>query len=226
MVILIISAIFVTIYDSVSKKYPFMDIFVILGIFFLILYGAISSVGNIYQITRLAWIVCILGSIQTLFMQVIAGGVKDVENDLLRGGKTGAIFMGVRIIDNKLMIPLRFKALAYLIQLVDLIVVFLPFFIIWNIYSLSILNYLQWAVIILVGIVMFFISYKLLSIKQFDRGKVTSLIGTHYVVNFTIAPIMLMGLNPWAGILIFIPGFGFILSNIILHGTILQPKTM
>ena len=35
-IILIISAIFITIYDSVSKKYPFMDIFVILGIFFLI----------------------------------------------------------------------------------------------------------------------------------------------------------------------------------------------
>ncbi len=224
--ILIISAIFITIYDLVSKKFPFMDIFVILGVFFLILYGAISSVGSIYQITKLAWIVCILGSIQTLFMQIIAGGLKDVENDLLRGGKTGAIFMGVRIIDNKLMIPLSFKALAYSIQLVDLIVVFLPFFIIWDLYKVSLFNYFQWVVIILIGIVMFFVSYKLLSIKKFERGRVTSLIGSHYIVNFTIVPIMLMSLNPWVGLLIFFPGFGFILSNVILHGTILQPKTM
>jgi hypothetical protein len=37
---------------------------------------------------------------------------------------------------------------------------------------------------------------------------------------------MLMTLNLWAGIIMFLPGLGFILSNIILHGTITQPKTM
>ena len=62
--------------------------------------------------------------------------------------------------------------------------------------------------------------------KKFDRGRITSLIGTHYIVNFTIVPIMLMTLNPWAGLLLFFPGLGFILSNLTLHGTILQPKTM
>jgi hypothetical protein len=203
-----------------------MDIFVVIGIFFLILYGAISSVGDIYQITKLAWIVCNLGSIQTLFMQVIAGGIKDVENDLLSGGKTGAIFLGVRIIDGKLTVPLRFKSIAYGIQILDLIIVFLPFFIIWNIYNLSIFQYFQWSIIILIGFIMFFITYKLLLNKEFERGRITSLIGTHYIVNFTIVPIMLMSLNPWAGILLFFPGIGFILSNLILHGTILQPKTM
>jgi len=41
-----------------------------------------------------------------------------------------------------------------------------------------------------------------------------------------IVPIMLMGINPWVWILIFFPALGFIISNIILHGTFLQPKTM
>lgn len=226
LIILLISAVFVTTYDLISKKLPFMDIFVVLGIFFLIFYGAISQVGNISDITKLAWIVCMLGSIQTLFMQVVAGGIKDVENDLLSGGKTGAIFLGVRIIDSKLVIPMGFKAVAYFIQIIDLLFVILPFFIVWNISRSSSMVYFQFSIIILIGITMFFISHKLLSQKEFNRGKVTSLIGSHYIVNFAIVPIMLMGLTPWAGILVFFPGIGFILSNIILHGTILQPKTM
>jgi hypothetical protein len=62
--------------------------------------------------------------------------------------------------------------------------------------------------------------------KKFIRNKARKYIGTHYMINFTIVPIMLMSLNPWAGLLLFLPGLGFILSNIILHGTITQPKTM
>jgi hypothetical protein len=62
--------------------------------------------------------------------------------------------------------------------------------------------------------------------KQFDRKKARRYIGTHYMTNFMIVPVMLMSLNPWSGILLFFPFLGFILSNIILHGTILQPKTM
>jgi hypothetical protein len=50
--------------------------------------------------------------------------------------------------------------------------------------------------------------------------------GVYYVFNFSLVPIMLMKLNPWTGVLVFFPGLGFILSNIILHGTIFQPKTM
>ena len=73
---------------------------------------------------------------------------------------------------------------------------------------------------------MFVLSYKLLSMKRFDRVKARKLIGSHYMINFAIVPIMLMSLNPFAGLLMFIPGVGFILSNIILHKTILQPVTM
>jgi hypothetical protein len=56
--------------------------------------------------------------------------------------------------------------------------------------------------------------------------KARKLIGSHYITNFALVPIMLMTLTPWAGLLVFFPALGFILSNIILHGTILQPKTM
>jgi len=223
---LAISAFFITLYDLISKKLPGMDIFVAMGVFFLVLYGATTTVNGINQITRLAWIVCILGSIQVLFMQFIAGGLKDIENDYIRGAKTLAIKLGVRVIDGKLKISSSFKALAYGLQLTDLIVVFLPFFFVWSIKSLTIFQYFQWAIIVFIGVIMFFLSYRLLSMKHFERTRARKLIGSHYMINFTIVPIMLMSLNPWAGILMFFPGLGFILSNIILHGTIAQPKTM
>jgi 4-hydroxybenzoate polyprenyltransferase len=225
-VILILSASFVTIYDLVSKKLPGMDIILSVSIFFLVLYGTTTVAANIFEVTRLAWIVCILGSIQVYFMNTIAAGMKDIENDYKRGAKTLAIKMGVRITDGKLKVPVAFKSLAYGIQLLDILFVFLPFFIVWNVTQLSIYQYLQWAIIIIIGIIMFVLSGKLLNMKYFDRKKARGYIGSHYMINFTIVPIMLMTLNPWAGIIMFFPGIGFILSNIILHGTITQPKTM
>jgi hypothetical protein len=73
---------------------------------------------------------------------------------------------------------------------------------------------------------MFLLSSKLLSMEHFDRKKARRFIGSHYMTNFMLVPILLMSLNIWAGLLIFFPFLGFILSNIVLHSTILQPKTM
>jgi 4-hydroxybenzoate polyprenyltransferase len=225
LLILAISASLITIYNLISKKFPGMDIFVALGVFFLILYGA-STVVNSINVTRLTWVVCVLGSIQVLFMQFIAGGLKDIENDYKRGAKTLAVKLGVRIEKKLLKISNSFKLLAYGIQIIDVVVVFLPFFIIWEIDSLSLFQYFQWMIIILISILMFFLSYKLLSMKKFERNKARKLIGSHYMINFMIVPIMLMKLNPWAGLLMFFPLLGFVLNNLILHGTLLQPKTM
>ncbi len=225
-VILAISGFFITVYDLISKKYPLMDIFVVLGIFFLIFYGALIAAGTFSAITPLAWIVCVLGSIQALYMQIIAGGMKDVENDFKNGARTLAIKMGIRISNGDLNISFGFKALAYALQLVNILLVFLPFYFIWHIQNPTNLHYFQWISLGIIGLLMFFLSHKLLSMKKFERRKARKLIGSHYITNFTLVPIMLMTLNPWAGLLVFFPALGFILSNIILHGTILQPKTM
>ncbi|MCK5261393.1 MAG: UbiA family prenyltransferase [Thermoplasmatales archaeon] len=227
--VLVISSFFIVLYDLTSKKFPFTDILVSIGIFFLILYGAFyggNPVKSINDITKLAWIVCVLGSIQVFFMQIVAGGMKDIENDFKKGAKTLAVKMGVRIIEGNLKVSSSFKSLAYSIQLADVIIVFLPFFIIPNFSESPILRYFQWLILVIISILMFFLSHGLLSMKRFERFKARKFIGSHYVTNFALVPIMLMGLNPWAGLLAFFPALGYILSNIILHGTILQPKTM
>lgn len=221
-----LSAFFITIYDLISKKLPGMDIFVSIGVFFLVIYGSTTVTGNLKGLTTLAWIVGILGSIQVLFMQFIAGGLKDIENDYKMGAKTLAVKLGVRITNGLLKISNSFKALAYGIQLIDVIVVFLPFFIHWNIDDLTVFQYIQWATIVLISIIMIILSHKLLSMKKFKRGKARKYIGSHYMINFMIVPIMLMKINPWAGLLMFVPLVGFISNNLIIHGTLLQPKTM
>ena len=84
----------------------------------------------------------------------------------------------------------------------------------------------NYILLIIISLLMFILSHRLLSMTHFDREKARRLIGSHYMINFMLVPIMLMSLNAWACLLIFFPFLGFILSNIILHGTILQPKTM
>jgi 4-hydroxybenzoate polyprenyltransferase len=229
LIVLVLSAGFITLYDLTSKKFPLTDIFVAIGIFLLILYGAFYggiTVHSFQEITDLAWIVCILGSIQVLFMQTIAGGMKDIENDFRRGANTLAVKMGVRIKDGKLKVSVAFKTLAYSIQLVDLVIVFVPFLIIGMFMEPTLFRYFQWIVLVIIAVLMFFISNRLLSMERFDRRRARRFIGSHYMINFMLAPIMLMTLNPWAGLLVFFPMTGFILSNLIVHGTILQPKTM
>jgi 4-hydroxybenzoate polyprenyltransferase len=226
-IILAMSAFFIILYDLISKKLPFMDIFVALGIFCFILYGASTVVDSINKITLIAWIVCILGAIQVLFMQIVVGGMKDIENDYKKGAKTGAIKLGVRVEKNELIMSKGFLFIAYLIQLVNLAIVFIPFFIIPIFINQSIfLKIFQWLILSLIAVLMFILSNRLLSIKYFDRKIARRYIGSHYITNFALVPILLMTLNPWSGLLVFFPAIGFILSNIILHGTILQPKTM
>ncbi|MBU1941837.1 MAG: UbiA family prenyltransferase, partial [Candidatus Thermoplasmatota archaeon] len=228
-IILVFSASFITLYDLTSKKFPFTDIFVAIGIFLLILYGSFygaTPAQDFSDISTLAWIVCILGSIQVLFMQIVAGGMKDIENDFKRGAHTLAIKIGVRVTNGTVHVSSAFQGFAYFIQLLDLIMVFLPFVIIPIFQVLIPLRYFQWIVLLIIGILMFFISHRLLSMKTFDRMRARRLIGSHYMINFMLVPIMLMALTPWAGLLVFFPALGFILSNLILHGTVLQPKTM
>jgi len=224
--ILVFSALSITIYDLISKKLPFMDIFVAFGIFFFILYGASIKAPQFSDITTLAWMVCILGSIQVLFMQVIAGGLKDIENDYNEGAKTGAIRLGVRVTEGILHVSRSFKSIAYGIQIIDILLIFFSFYYIERIRPTLLLLIVQSILIAIISFLMLFLSHRLLNMKEFDRKKARTYIGSHYMINFGLVPIMLISLTPWAIILMFFPGIGFILSNIILHGTVLQPKTM
>lgn len=225
LIVLSFSAFMITIYDFVSKKLPLMDVFNAIAVFLLILYGTTTVFGNIHQITTLAWIVCLLGTIQVFFMQLIPGGLKDIKNDYNAGAITVAVKLGVRVTQSGLLrVPFNYKALSYLLQIVNISFVFLPFLIIFK--DRTAIHYVIWVLLGLVSFLMLFISYKFLNMKYFERGKMRKLLGSHFSINFSLVPIMLMALNPWTILMILFPPIGFILSNLILHGTFLQPKTM
>jgi 4-hydroxybenzoate polyprenyltransferase len=220
--VLIISASFVTLYNLVSKKIPLTDIILAIGVFLLVLYGATFTTA---MFTPLIWIVCLLGAIQVLYMNIVAGGLKDIENDSQKGANTLAVKLGVRILHEQLHVTPSFYLVAYGIQISDIIFVALPFFIITAFIASPYLVF-QGILLALVSILMLFFSYKLLSLPQFNRDKVRKFNGLHYYTNFALVPIMLMTLTPWVLILIIFPALGFVLSNLTLHGTFLQPKTM
>ena len=217
LLLLISSAISITIYDLISKRMPAMDIFVALGILLLILYGAIT----IASLSKLAVIVAILGTLQVLFMQFIAGGLKDAEHDYRGNAKTLAIKLGVRVESKKIFIPLSFKFLAYLLQAIYLFFLFYPFYAFNEFKG----KYGQIVILAVLSIIMLYVSYCLLSMKIFVRNNARKYIGMHYYINFSLVPIMLTVINPFIGLIALIPAATFILSNLTLHGSLL-PKTM
>ena len=214
--ILASSAISITIYDFISKKKPAMDIFVAGGIFLLIIYGAMTV--NL-KLSSLAKIVAILGTLQVLFMQFIAGGLKDAEHDYKAKAKTLAISLGVRVQNGELFIPLSFKILAYLLQAIYLFFLFYPFFTLFE------GKFILMIFLAILSILMIYISHRLLSMKKFVRNEARKYIGLHYYINFSLVPFMLIPVNPFIALLAIVPPLTFILSNVTLHGSML-PKTM
>jgi 4-hydroxybenzoate polyprenyltransferase len=225
LIVLFFSALIITIYDYTSKKLPLMDILSSTAVFLLIIFGATTVTGNLSGVTTLAWIVGILGWLEVFFMQIVTGGLKDLKSDFKVGAKTAALKLGVRVNDNNLFImTYRYKFVTYLIQILNLFFVYLPFFIIFT--QRTTLHYIQFILFFILGFLMLFISHRFLNFKYFERAKMRKLFGIHFSINFSIVPILLMVLNPWTLIIIIFPPIGFIFSNLILHGTFLQPKTM
>ena len=224
--VLILSSLFVTMYDVVSKDFPLTDLILGTGVGLLVLYGASIQVPYLLSIYPLAWIMSILGGVQVLFMNIVAGGLKDIENDFKKGANTLAVKLGVRVEKKVLTISQSFKAVAYGIQAIDLFFITIPFVFLFPFTILDNLRYAQWVLLIIISILMLFFSHKLLSQKTFQRDKIRKFIGLHYYTNFALVPILLMAIHPWALILAVFPALGFILSNLVLHGSILQPKTM
>jgi len=210
-----------TVYNSLSKRLPGMDFFVAGAVFVLILFGA-ATVGPIAK-TPLPWIVALIGGAQVLFMNMINGAIKDIDHDKDGSARTWAIWLGAQVHDGALVLPTSFKATGYLIEITRTILVFIPLIVFH-----PDLNRSFWVLPLLVifTLLTFFTIYRLYSIKTFDRAQIRKGIGIIVIFMWATAPIMLSYLNPKILLLALIPPVWFVLSNIILHKTVLEPKTM
>jgi 4-hydroxybenzoate polyprenyltransferase len=215
--ILVLAYIFATIYNLTSKKYPGMDFFVAGAVFFLIIFGA-STIGTP---TSLAWIVAFIGGLQVLFMNLINGTIKDIDHDLEGKVNTLAIKLGAHSIKGKIVLPLSFKTIGFLIETVRIILLFIPFIFFSHPYY-----FLQLGIITIIIIFTYFSIYYFFSITTFNRDIIRKTIGIIVILMFMSTPIMLSSLNIFIIILAIIPPIWFIICNIIIHNTLLEPKTM
>ena len=225
-IILAVPVFCVTLYNITSKKIPLADLILAIGMFFLIFYGTSVNLSNFNQVPFLVWIICFLGAIQVLLLNVIAGGFKDIENDYRQGAKTFAVRTGLQIKENKLYISNKFKIIACIIQLSNLSLAFLPFLFIPNFALPIVFRYSLIIVITIISIFIIFLLIKYLNLTNFERGTLRKLINLQGYLNFTLAPILLMTITPYAIIIIIIPGLGFLLYNILFHEKFLEPSNM
>ncbi len=216
-VILLVAYFLATIYDMVSKKYPGMDLMVASAIFFLILFGA----WTIGTPTMLAYVVAFIGGIQVLFMNMINGAIKDIDHDKEGSANTVAIRLGAKYQLGAIALPLSFRITGYMIEVIRITLIFLPFVLLG-------LSPELWRIVLLVlfAVATFVSIYKLFSIKSFDRKRIRKWIGIIVIFMYATTPIMLSSLNSYIILVAFIPPIWFFASNLVLHKTIFEPKTM
>lgn len=215
--VLLVAYTFATVYNVLSKKYPGMDLFVAGAVFFLILFGA-TTIGTP---TLLAWIVALIGGLQVLFMNMINGAIKDIDHDKEGRARTVAIWLGAKVYAGMIALPLSFKTTGYLIEIGRTLLIFAPFV------FLSLQPQLWQILLLLLFVVLTFVSiYRLFSIKTFDRARIRKGIGIVVIFMYATTPIMLSSLNIYIILVALVPPLWFVLSNLALHKTIFEPKTM
>lgn len=209
-----------TIYDITSKKYPGMDLFVGGAIFFLILFGAVT----IGSPTLLTYLVALIGGVQVLFMNMINGAIKDIDHDKNGSANTIAIWLGASIHAGVITLPFSFKTIGYLIEIGRMLLIFIPF----TSFVILPLPFSFWRIVLLVilEVLIFVFIYKLYSIQIFDRTHIRKLIGIIVIFMYATTPVMLSSLNVYIALIALIPPLWFISSNLILHKTVFEPKTM
>jgi len=215
--ILFIAYFLATVYNIASKKYPGMDLVLASAIFFFILFGA----WTIGAPTTLAYLVALIGGIQVLFMNMINGAIKDIDHDKQGSANTVAIRLGARVQAGTMVLPLSFKSTGYLIEVIRIVLVFLPFVIL----GLSASPW-QVALLVVLSLATFYSIYRLFSIKTFDRAKIRKCIGIIVIFMYATAPIMLSSLNIYIILAALIQPIWFFASNLVLHKTMFEPKTM
>ena len=160
-------------------------------------------------------------------MNMINGAIKDIDHDKDGFANTLAIKLGASIHDKNILLPPAFKAVGYGVEIFRSMLIFIPFIILP-----SFTNYRDAAILARIVFLVIFTILTLLSIKKlfsittFERNTIRKCIGVIVIFMYATTPIMLSTLEFYIILIAFIPPLWFICSNIILHKTVLAPKTM
>ena len=184
---LAISLVLGTIYDCFGKRFLGSDLTLSASVAFLCLFGAATVSSDIKMITII--ISCIY-FMHVLFFNIIEGGFKDADNDRLQGAKTTASFLGVNN-HPEIFVPIKFKILAFTLEFITAVFVFIPFFVFSEIFEFD-FWYVQIIVLLILTISLFITVRKMLNLKVFHRKKITILITKQEVKRYMIIPFILL----------------------------------
>jgi 4-hydroxybenzoate polyprenyltransferase len=179
---------FVSLYNKYSKRISGMEFVLGAAVFLFGLFGALT-VSDV--ISPLALIIACVGFLQWVFSVGVSANLKDVEFDTKLGIRTTPVVFGVKVVQNKLKKPVIFTMYAFGIDMVHIIVAFLPFLlgytlIMINSFPLPILCFL------LVALMMIFTTGRILIIPLVKRDIMLRYEGIHEGLALLLIPLVLM----------------------------------
>ncbi len=207
-----------SLYDLYSKKISGMDFILAAAVTTALVFGA-ATVS--FQFSTLLYILCVLAFLQTLNLNLIAGGIKDADHDYLVKSQHLSTRLGVRVEQGVLCIPKSFKIIAYLLAFLYTFFVLAPV-----IYGVIALESVLVIILFLISILFFFVTFKMLQLTTFDRQEIRKYVVLQYTINWSNVPILLMSTAPWAGLMILYPIIGLIVSNLFLYRTVVRSQVM
>jgi len=216
------------IYQIISKKWIHSAILLGLYAFFIILFGGVYAGGYNDISSVLVYIIAILGFFQLWINTAILGHLKDIKNDAECGVETLPMRLGVKVEGKgktpKLIVPMGFKSLVILIQIINLFVAFIPIIFYQRFYEGNINLFLLSFSLIVISIMMMVSQIRTLWNKLFERNKLMRMMAVREIAAYLLAIVLL---SPFMGgmvviIYIFLPLIWFIIVNLAFTGKPMQ----
>jgi len=226
LILFVIGATTGIVYQLISKKWLHSAVFLASYVFFIILFGGAyaGSYNDIFSMPPLVYVLGVLGFFQLWINTAILGHLKDIKNDAEYGVKTFPMIFGVKVGREektpKLIIPLGFKSLVVIIQIINLIVAFLPLIYYKSFYDGNVNLFLLSFIMILLSIVILASMIRTMWSRLFERNKLMKVMAVREIATYFFAPVLLFPLI--GGILtliyIFVPLIWFIIVNKLISG--------
>ncbi len=186
--VLLLSFLFITLYNKYSKCFFGMEYVLGVGIFTYGIFGALTVSD---KISSFALLISALGFMQWLFSVGISANLKDVEFDSKLGIRTTPAVFGVHVSGEKLIVPLLFSLYAFIIKFLHILLISLTFFLG---YSSIFLYGIPIPVIcfLILSISLLYLTFKILSMPISKRDKMLIYAGFQEGLAFLLIPISLM----------------------------------
>ena len=209
------------IYNIYGKRILGSDFFLALGQSLFFLFGALM-VLDIGTPSILTWTLFLLVFLQMLYSNAIIGGLKDADHDHLMNVKSIALASGVTVLDNQeLVIPRRFLAFGFGLRVLSAFFMFALFLFFHVKYEL-----LQIVILIPFVVLLLLSSYRMLTFKQFDRGRLRKVIIAQLFLSYCIVPLLLVSIIGWfsAFLLVALPTAWYIFFSFLTGEKLFEPQ--